>query len=74
MNLFPKDEKFFKLLEQQSNLILDAAKALYDGVQAGAAAMAMSAANTRISGLSACASRMAASSVNACVPAAALAS
>lgn len=43
MNLFPRDEKFFKLLEQQSNLILDSAKALHDGVQAGASAMAMSA-------------------------------
>ena len=43
MNLFPRDEKFFKLLEQQSNLILEAAKTLYDGVQAGAPAMALNA-------------------------------
>jgi predicted phosphate transport protein (TIGR00153 family) len=43
MNLFPRDEKFFKLLEQHSNLILDAAKSLYDGVQGGAATMAFNA-------------------------------
>jgi predicted phosphate transport protein (TIGR00153 family) len=43
MNLFPRDEKFYNLLEQHSNLILDAAKSLYEGVQGGAAAMAFNA-------------------------------
>jgi predicted phosphate transport protein (TIGR00153 family) len=44
MNLFPRDEKFFKLLEQHSDLILDAAKSLYDGVEGGTAVMAFNAA------------------------------
>jgi predicted phosphate transport protein (TIGR00153 family) len=43
MNLFPRDEKFYNLLEQHSNLILDAAKSLYEGVQGGAAIMAFNA-------------------------------
>jgi predicted phosphate transport protein (TIGR00153 family) len=43
MNLFPRDEKFYNLLEQHSNLILDAAKSLYEGVQGGAAVMAFNA-------------------------------
>jgi hypothetical protein len=40
MSLFPHHEKFYTLLEQHSNLILDAAKSLYEGVQGGAAVMA----------------------------------
>ena len=43
MNLFPRDEKFYTLLEQHSNLILDAAKSLYDGVRGGAATMTFNA-------------------------------
>ena len=43
MNLFPRDEKFFLLLERQASLILDAANALCDGVQRGPLAMAASA-------------------------------
>ncbi len=43
MNLFPRDEKFFELLEQQSNLVHDAARALREGVEASPAAMALNA-------------------------------
>lgn len=43
MNLFPRDEKFFQLLEQQSNLVHDAAKALRDGVESNASVMALNA-------------------------------
>jgi predicted phosphate transport protein (TIGR00153 family) len=43
MNLFPRDEKFFKLLAKQSDLIHDAAQSLREGTQAGAAAMAVNA-------------------------------
>ncbi len=43
MNLFPRDEKFFELLEQQSNLVHDAARALREGVEAGASAMSVNA-------------------------------
>jgi predicted phosphate transport protein (TIGR00153 family) len=43
MNLFPRDEKFFQLLEQHSNLIHDAAQALRTGVENGATAMALNA-------------------------------
>ncbi len=44
MNLFPRDEKFFQLLEQQSNLIHDAAQSLRQGVRkAAASAMAFNA-------------------------------
>lgn len=41
MNLFPRDEKFFKLLEQQSSLIHDAARSLREGVEGGTQAMAL---------------------------------
>ena len=44
MNLFPRDEKFFQLLGQHSNLVHDAAKALREGVEGGAALMALNAA------------------------------
>jgi predicted phosphate transport protein (TIGR00153 family) len=43
MNLFPRDEKFFELLEQQSNLVHDAARALREGVETSPAAMALNA-------------------------------
>ncbi len=43
MNLFPRDEKFFQLLEQQSNLIHDAAQSLRQGVEGGASTMAFNA-------------------------------
>jgi predicted phosphate transport protein (TIGR00153 family) len=43
MNLFPRDEKFFELLEQQANLVHDAARALREGVESSAAAMAVNA-------------------------------
>src|SRR6185437_15207597 len=43
MNLFPRDEKFFELLEQQANLVHDAARALREGVEASPAAMALNA-------------------------------
>jgi hypothetical protein len=43
MNLFPRDEKFFELLEQQSDLVHDAARALREGVEASPAAMALNA-------------------------------
>jgi hypothetical protein len=43
MNLFPRDEKFFELLEQQSNLVHDAARALREGVESSPAAMALNA-------------------------------
>lgn len=43
MPLFPKDEKFFQLLEQQSNLILEAAKTLFESVQPGATGLSMKA-------------------------------
>jgi len=43
MHLFPRDEKFFELLEQQSLLIFHGANELYQGVQSGPAGMAASA-------------------------------
>jgi hypothetical protein len=43
MNLFPRDEKFFELLEQQSDLVHDAARTLREGVEASPAAMALNA-------------------------------
>jgi predicted phosphate transport protein (TIGR00153 family) len=43
MNLFPRDEKFFELLEQQSDLVHDAARALREGVETSPAAMALNA-------------------------------
>lgn len=43
MNLFPRDEKFFKLLERQSDLILEASKSLHEGVLAGASALPVNA-------------------------------
>jgi len=43
MNLFPLDEKFFQLLEQQANLVHDAAKSLRDGVESSASVMALNA-------------------------------
>jgi predicted phosphate transport protein (TIGR00153 family) len=43
MNLFPRDENFFELLEQQSNLVHDAARALREGVETSPAAMALNA-------------------------------
>jgi len=43
MNLFPRDEKFFTLLEQHSDLTLDAAQSLYEGVRGGADLMAANA-------------------------------
>src|SRR5947209_7491948 len=43
MNLFPRDEKFFQLLEQHSNLVHDAAQSLRQGVEGGAATMAFNA-------------------------------